>query len=171
MTKKLKNPNWFKRLEKRIEEIEKMKETFENNSELLEKPWGEKHIEPWKEIVIKDPEYSDFRFYECKVTYAIVFPQLEIDYAGKERFIAEGRGIELQIRQKIKPLDYWRTEWKIEIEPEVRKKDCVSVNYPPQLLGKEAIVKDIKETLELLNPLRYLNEVILREDKSRFYTR
>ncbi len=146
-------------LEKRKREIENFQKEVKNLSSELYKPFAEKQIIPWKKNVLKDPYYSDYIWKEMEVKYTIIFPPFVFDYSSPGTFIVKGCGGEIKILGK--KTQSWNGEWSDPLyHIDVTLSEKAEIKYPPKLIGKNEIIKDINSTLLLLGLQKNLGKEV-----------
>lgn len=140
----------FKTLEKRVREIEEFERKMRAlDRRLFYEDWGKKEIQPWEKRVIKDPYYSDHVRLETKVTYDIVFSPFCFDYRSPENFVIKGSGGRIVILGKM--FENWDGSWSDPVyEIYAEPLESVEIEYPPDFVGREEIIKDVDSTLRLL---------------------
>lgn len=142
------NVKEFELLKKRKREILELKNEIKDLK--LDELWACKNMNKTHERVMKDPLYSDFKWFEGSVVYTVIQPPYKFDFLSPSKFKVIGKARDVEIKWRKQPLDYWETEWEMLYDLYVSDSDKNFIPFPPEFVGKDAIIKSIDETIELV---------------------
>jgi hypothetical protein len=136
----------FELLELRKREITELEEEIKKLSSRLNELWASKSVNPEKERILKDEMYSDKRFFEGSVVYTIAYPPYKFDFPPR---VIGSKVTKVELVWRKIP-DYWEREWWNVYDLSIAQSKENFISFPPELIGKEEIVRDIDNTVKLI---------------------